>query len=156
MPTLFMMRHAQAEHGGADHERELSDKGISQAKRRGTQLHGFTSRIDVALVSDARRTRQTAELLGQEVELAQTQFLPELYDGSWKVIHGLLADLEAESAIVIGHEPVISMAAAKFASNDEASTEIRIGISTSTVVVLEVPSWGFAPGEARIQEILRG
>ena len=65
MPVPFkiiLMRHAEARHEGkSDKARVLSPHGARQAREAGLKLKATISNCDRAIVSDASRTRQTAE-----------------------------------------------------------------------------------------------
>ena len=62
MHTLLLMRHAQAAPMAAtDHDRPLTAYGRRQAHEMGLQL--ADRRIDLAMVSSARRTQQTLSLI---------------------------------------------------------------------------------------------
>lgn len=152
MPTLYLMRHAQAAHGGNDYLRPLTDKGRTQAWERGQQLPD----MDLALVSGATRAQQTADGVERAAAFSERENIDDLYNASWTMIHDLLAGRSADSIIVIGHEPIISMTATRFAFSDPRVHEVRGGVSPSTVIALEVPSWDFTPGSASITEIYRG
>ena len=120
MPTLILMRHAQAEPAaidGADHERALSDTGRREALRAAQQLRAMTSLPDRVLVSPSLRTRQTADIvcgaLGQDGGTCAV--VDALYLATPAPLREIIAANAAGSAclLVIGHNPGISELAAQ-------------------------------------------
>ena len=55
------MRHGNALAGDPDHVRELSDRGVREAKAAGEFLRSIDEVPDVILHSTLRRSRETAE-----------------------------------------------------------------------------------------------
>src|SRR5690606_32834069 len=81
MQRLILMRHAEAERSapsGRDRDRALSPVGQSAARRMGEALATRGLSPDLALVSNATRTRQTWELAHEafgDVELRESDSL---------------------------------------------------------------------------------
>ena len=74
MHTLLLMRHAQAAPMAAtDHDRPLTAYGRRQAHEMGLQLAG--RKIDLAMVSSARRTQQTFEELAVDCRVETMRVL---------------------------------------------------------------------------------
>ena len=59
MPTLVLVRHAQAAYNYPDRARPLTDAGRDQATRLGATLAREVGAFDVAVSSDAQRARET-------------------------------------------------------------------------------------------------
>lgn len=151
MPTLILMRHGQAGGGFSDHDRRLTDEGKEQAARRGRQLAGLGA-IDEALVSDARRTRETYEAVAAAASIGSARFERDIYLGSWETLLELLGEVSGERALIVGHEPTISLTAAILAERDDRVQEVRRGVPPSTAIVLELASW--SARSATIADIL--
>ena len=107
---IWLLRHGDAEDGAGkpDAERDLTEKGESQAVNAGRALKKLGVELDVCLTSPKVRARRTAELaceaLGTPIEedprLAGGDFDPlELADGRGEVM-------------LVGHEPDFSGAVA--------------------------------------------
>ena len=65
MPTLVLVRHAQAAYSYPDHTRPLTRVGVDQAARLGGVLSREIGAFDVAVCSDATRAQQTfAQIAG--------------------------------------------------------------------------------------------
>lgn len=113
---LILWRHADAEDGVPDSERELSERGRNQASQVAAWLKERLPADRVILVSPTMRTRQTADTLG----------LP--YVSTKKVGPGATADdiLGASewpgregTVLVIGHQPTLGDVAARILRTQE-------------------------------------
>ncbi|WOP17235.1 SixA phosphatase family protein [Raineyella sp. LH-20] len=107
--VLYLLRHAKAEvlhAGGTDDKRELTAHGRKQAHAVGRWLARRGDRVDLALCSEAARTRQTLEGLGVE---APTSHLWELYNsGADRILAELqTVDESVRTLLVVGHAPGI-------------------------------------------------
>jgi phosphohistidine phosphatase len=81
---LLIFRHAKAEKGAAglrDRARELAPRGHKDARRMGAYMAHHSLIPDHALVSPARRTRETWERLAAELPAAiSVTYEDRLYD----------------------------------------------------------------------------
>lgn len=112
---LYLLRHGEAaspegRDWKVDHQRPLTARGQSDIRRlagRATE-QGFA--VQVALVSSAMRTQQTAALFG----LKSHRTVDALYNADAGDILQLLRALpqDCESAMVVAHNPGISWLAA--------------------------------------------
>src|SRR6476620_2790539 len=76
---LLIFRHAKAEKGAPgmrDRDRPLNPRGVKDASRMGGYLAHHTLQPDFALVSPARRTRETWDALAAAFSTA----VPERYE----------------------------------------------------------------------------
>lgn len=111
MKTLLLLRHAKSSWStnDPDMERPLAERGLKDAVTMSSPLRRYD--IDVALVSVAKRTRETwQQVESAGVEAAELRFLPELY-GAWpEQVVDLLHTLDdgVATALVLGHEPTMS------------------------------------------------
>ena len=70
MPTLVLVRHAQAAYSYPDHSRPLTDAGLDQAARLGAALAREIGAFSVAVSSDARRAHETFAAIIARVDAA--------------------------------------------------------------------------------------
>ncbi len=112
---LYLLRHGQAgpPDGGdwrADHQRELTAQGQAEIRRLAQRADALGMSVEVALVSSATRTRQTAELMGLNTDAPSDA----LYNADAGDILHLLHSLpdSCQSAMVVAHNPGISWLAA--------------------------------------------
>ena len=119
---LYFMRHAEAEDvaaGSSDAQRRLTERGIERSREAGVALKAMGITLDLILTSPLRRAVQTAEAVGQvlEVAVAEADALgsPSRDDlqQMWKE-HGQPANL-----MVVGHEPDFSALVGDFIGGAE-------------------------------------
>lgn len=111
--TLILMRHATAEHQGAnrDHDRPLTEHGRREAAEAGRWMRVRLPAVDSVLCSTATRTRQTLVSTGIQ---APAGYQDGLYAGGVQDILELLRRVPpaAQTVLVIGHAPGIPFIAA--------------------------------------------
>lgn len=108
---LLVIRHANTEHqqpGQTDHQRELTDKGRSDALRVAERIQELGWAPQTVVSSDATRTRQTWEQFAQvfraptEVEFTRDLYLADIE----KVCEALFAlDADVTEVAILGHNP---------------------------------------------------
>lgn len=106
---LILWRHADAEDGVRDEERELTAEGRKQARRMAAWLKQRLPRGARILVSRTRRTRQTARALTIRFKVSDDvgpQATPQsvLKAADWPRGEG--------TVLVVGHQPTLGRAAA--------------------------------------------
>lgn len=112
-----------------------------QAAWQGGQVARLVGEINLAIVSAAERTRQTLTAMASGgLKVAEARFENSLYTDPWESILAMVRELDADvsTALVIGHEPVISLCALMLAENPQA---VRGGFSPGTAVIFDVESW---------------
>ncbi len=128
MKRLLLLRHAKSDRpaGLEDYDRPLNARGRRAAPRMGEEMLARGLVPDAVLVSPARRTCETWQLVAPKLGLKgdDAQFIDKLYLASAKQIFDLLRQLAPEtgSALLIGHNPGIEDIAARLAS-ERQSTE---------------------------------
>ncbi|MFA0964316.1 histidine phosphatase family protein [Roseivirga sp. BDSF3-8] len=112
---LLLIRHAEAELPSTDrkdHERPLSQKGLTDASRLGKKLDTADMRPDIILCSTARRAQETASRLAEQVffDIQHINFMDELYEASVRTYLKVIneADDKHSSLCIIGHNPTLS------------------------------------------------
>lgn len=133
---LLLMRHAEAretESGSKDIHRPLTETGVRDASIVGRYLYGKSFSPDRIIASSAIRTRETAELLAEQVkyDTSRVQYEPEIYEASVRTLLGLINNFKEDwrSVALIGHNPAISYIA-------EYLTKADIGGMASCGIVL--------------------
>ncbi len=133
MRTLFLMRHAKAEHHDirGDKSRHLSHRGRIEAAEVGAKLRGRG--IEHVLCSTSQRTRDTLACLG--LGDVPVDYLDALYMGHMGNYRQYISEVDDEitGLLVIGHAPVIPHLAAQLAvsSQPDAAAEIQYWFPTS-------------------------
>lgn len=155
MPTLVLVRHAQAAYSYPDHARPLTHAGVDQAARLGGVLSREIGSFDVAVCSDAARAQQTFEQVRQRVHVGESWFDRGVYNADEEDILTLARAFEGERALVVGHEPTISGAGYVLACEDDRS-EVARGVPTATALILSFDgSWeDLAPTSCTLRVLL--
>ncbi|RYE06346.1 MAG: hypothetical protein EOP33_03950 [Rickettsiaceae bacterium] len=106
---LILMRHADSlpTIDGEDFNRVLSPRGIHQATKAAKLLTSY--QIDKILVSPALRTKQTMEIINEELKIKQIETQEELYSANKQSIFDMITNQsdEIKSLMIIGHNPEI-------------------------------------------------
>ena len=110
MPTLVLVRHAQAAYNYPDRARPLTDAGRDQAARLGVTLAREIGAFDVAVSSDAQRARETFAAILARAGADESWHDRSIYDGGEEEIIELARTFTGEAGLIVGHEPVISYA----------------------------------------------
>lgn len=142
---LYLMRHAQARSfgTGGDKGRKLSDNGHAQAREAGERLAG--AGIQMALVSDAERTRETfADLQLPDINgvPVHVEFQAALYEAGPRLVLARIAEApdEVQSLIVIGHAPTIPTLVSEFTwAADRSDADMQMcAFPVATVAAFDV------------------
>ncbi|MEK6210442.1 MAG: histidine phosphatase family protein [Pseudomonadota bacterium] len=121
---LILWRHAEAVDGQPDLARELTPKGVKQAKAIAQWLSSRLPRQTRIIVSPAERTQQTAAALTDEFEIDR-QLAPGapptavLAAAGWPEHRG--------AVVVVGHQPTLGMAAALLIAGEPMPWSIKKG-----------------------------
>lgn len=143
MKTLFLVRHAHATDGPADHDRPLSTAGSTEAQNIASQLASFTPRPQLILSSPARRTMETAATLQRALNNIPLETDASLYlADTYRLMEAItrLPDSN-EHALLVAHNPGLGQLA--FDLGGGAHPLIARGFAPATVAVFETEatSW---------------
>lgn len=121
---LILWRHAEAEEGSPDSERELTDKGLKQARVMAEWLSPRLPRNTRMIVSPTKRTQQTAAALEKDFETVR-----EIGPGvSAEAVLRAASWPDAKGAVlVVGHQPTLGEVAALLMSGESVEWNIRKG-----------------------------
>jgi phosphohistidine phosphatase len=162
MRQLLLLRHAKSSWEDAnltDHDRPLDLEGQTAA----TSVRAAIARLglmpQLVLVSSARRTRETLELLAPLPGEPRILRLTELYLASPRQILDQLADIPAETAsvLVIAHNPGLHDLAMMLAGahgmslGRQGSKRLARGFPTAALAEFAVAGdWRHLPDSARL------
>ena len=159
---LILFRHAKSDWPDVpDDERPLAKRGRRDAPKMGRWLHEHGYQPEVVVVSTARRTRQTWDLVAPELGgTPAVRFEPRAYEASALTLLYLIQELPSryQTALLIAHNPGLS----ELASNLAAATVTdngprpRISLPTAAVAVFEFRGdWpALTPGHARLTSLI--
>ena len=107
---LILWRHAEAEDGVPDLDRELTPRGVKQAEKVAALLHQYLPSDTRILVSPAKRTQQTIAALTDHFTLA-----PTIGPGAFAqaVLQAARWPDAGGTVLVVGHQPTLGEVAAQ-------------------------------------------
>ncbi len=108
MKTVILFRHAKAvrEHEApSDRQRGLTARGHRDAGAAGAAITDAGLKPDFAMISDARRTRETAADALAAIAPLDARVTPALYLAAPEAIWAAAMEAPAEVVVVIGHNP---------------------------------------------------
>jgi phosphohistidine phosphatase len=167
---LLLLRHAKAIPGDArtdDHERALNARGQQDAPLMGAEMHHRLYTPDLALCSTARRTIETWARIAAEFDAPpKAEFLDALYLAAPKAILKLVhsADDQAETLLVVGHNPGLEDCALVLARKHGSDSEranlngLRHKFPTCALAVLDfdLKNWrDIEPGSGALTDFIR-
>jgi phosphohistidine phosphatase len=111
MKTLFLLRHAKAENaapGCTDLNRELTDRGRTEAELVGTFIKRQNVKLDLVLCSTAVRARETTELVLSLAGLpASVRYDQRIYEAGPLRLLEVISEIadDASAVLLVGHNP---------------------------------------------------
>jgi phosphohistidine phosphatase len=151
MDRLILMRHGKAEQhaaSGGDFERALAPRGQGDAALMGQVLAKAELSPVLALVSSARRTRETWEAASPAFPAAQVEIRRDLYHAEAQDVLAAIRDAAPGegTVMVVGHNPGLHELALRLAlggSVDPAKlAKLRGKFPTATVAVFSIDADG--------------
>lgn len=109
MPTLYLMRHGQAENTTPDIKRRLSSMGKENVLSLAKMLNSRNTKIDQVIYSSAERAKQTALLMCEGLHIAPSNQVEDarIYNASVSELQTVLSKINEslESVMLVGHNP---------------------------------------------------
>lgn len=153
MRTFILMRHGKAEvgEGKTDFDRELVDRGWSEADSTARQLLAHKLMPDTVLCSASRRTRDTwAAVMPHVTGDCIVHLRRSLYEADVSDLRDALRKSSGQCVLVIGHNPTMHELAMEFAGDD--GDALAGGFPTSTAAVYTL---GFGLDTIRYDGLIR-
>jgi phosphohistidine phosphatase len=149
MRRLLLLRHAKAAwpSGTMDLDRPLSRRGREAAARMGEYLKDEDLMPDLVLLSPARRTQETWELVRPAIAEVESRQDGRIYEAPVARLLGVLQEVpaEAQTVLMIGHNPGFEDLAALLAGEGDQDGMARLGqkYPTAALAVIRFPqeSW---------------
>jgi phosphohistidine phosphatase len=144
MRTLILLRHAKAvrpHEAESDKARGLTNRGRRDAAAAGASMEDAGLKPQVALVSTAQRTRETASYALQGYRL-ETRFEDALYHASLEGLWDAFSAEDAESVIIVGHNPgigeLVSLLVAQAHDGSKLARDFSGHFPTSAYAAFEI------------------
>jgi phosphohistidine phosphatase len=154
MQRLVILRHGDAETatvGMADFDRGLTEEGRAEAQSAGRLLAEAGVKPDLALVSDARRARETWEAAASAFGAAELRLDHALYNATVPILARAAeaALAEAPTVVLVGHNPGLHGLALELARGDGQA--LGRGFPTGAAAVFT-----FEDGKPQFERLIRG
>ena len=164
MLTLMLLRHAKAvpQGNGSDADRALAKPGRVDAGRLGTHLGRHGPKPSAAMVSSAKRTVETFEIVaGALGATVMVQSEDALYNATPAQMRTIMqgAPASADCLLIVGHNPGIAEAALALAASGDRDQlqrmRDRFPPCSLAVVTFDVADWQAASaGGGQLQAFL--
>lgn len=163
MRRLILLRHSKAERaepGARDFDRTLTARGRVDAGQIGCFLARHRLLPDLALVSPARRTRETWDLSVAEMRPAPTMELADgIYDASVENLFDIVAGSQPQTLMLVGHNPGLQELAILLTATGDIDMRERLHekFPTSGVAIIDFAfdAWSdLHPQSGRLERFL--
>lgn len=121
---LIIWRHAEAEEGAPDAARQLTAKGVKQARKLAKWLNARLQGEVRLLASPAVRAQQTAQTLGLAID-TRAELAPGAAPA--RILRAAGWPRQQGTVIVVGHQPTLGQLAALIMTDEAADWEIKKG-----------------------------
>lgn len=143
---LILTRHAKSSWANPaldDHDRPLNKRGEKAAKTVGAWLVARGYVPEEALVSSARRTRETWKLISKQFDpRPQAQISDQLYHAEPEALMTALRAATADSVMIIAHNPGIAFFAQGLVAQLPGDARFeRFPTAATAVIDIEAPDW---------------
>ncbi len=144
MPQLIVIRHAKAVdrmEAEDDFERGLTERGREDAARAGAALENAGFKADLALVSPARRTRETWRHIGDGLGAPPVQDPMALYHATFEMLQRAVLEAlsgGAEAPVLVGHNPGVGALVHSLAADVETDTPFPQGWPTGAAAAFDL------------------
>ncbi len=165
MQRLILMRHAKTEpwsEGIDDHARALTPVGHDAAKRMAAVLKAEGWSPEKAIISTARRTRETWAHLSDVFGTCDMALEDDLYLAGERGVAEIIADNDgARTLIIIGHNPglhdlSLSILRAAGSYDHQASIRVAAKLPTGAAVMFEANEDGaFVPAHFKLRNFIK-
>ena len=148
MPSLIVMRHAKAVdrlEAEDDFERGLTERGRADAARAGEAIAAAGLQADYALVSPARRTRETYQVIAERIGAPKVTDPMALYHASTEMLErAVLTALEegARTIMLVGHNPGVGGFTYALAAGALSTAGMPHGWPTSALAAFHIAGAG--------------
>jgi len=147
--TLILLRHAKSDWSGdeSDIARPLAKRGRRQAPEAGRWFAANLDRIDLAVVSPAKRASSTWDLVAAELDVLPPRRIDDrLYAASDQELLVVVRELpdDLETVVLVGHNPGIEDLASLLAGES-------VPMPTSALAVITLPGrWSTAGRDSAV------
>ncbi|AWN54730.1 histidine phosphatase family protein [Methylobacterium sp. 17Sr1-1] len=161
MRRLILLRHAKSDwpDGASDVDRPLAPRGREAAPKMAAYLAEQGLIPDRVLVSPARRTQETWDLVKPALGTVPDETVPQIYEAPVSRLLDVVRSIpdEVATALMIGHNPGFQDLARLLGRPGEARRALTKKYPTAAVAVIDlaVDSWGkVEAGEGTVERFV--
>ncbi len=163
MLRLMLLRHAKSDRppGVADLDRPLNPRGYRTAPLMGAYLAREGLYPDHAVVSPARRTRETWEPVRAALDAPEASFVRDIYEAPDSALLAVIraTPATATTLLMIGHNPGLQDISLRLVGSGLNSVRTRLseGFPTGALAVIDfsTPRWSdVGPGLGRLDRFI--
>ncbi|MGF3027336.1 SixA phosphatase family protein [Methylobacterium aquaticum] len=152
MRRLILLRHAKSDwpDGVADADRPLAPRGQDAAPKMAAYLAAQGLIPDRVLVSPARRTQETWDLVKPALGAVADETVPQIYEAPVSRLLDVVQAIpdEAATVLMIGHNPGFQDLARLLSKPGEARRALSKKYPTAAIAVIDVSAESWAKVEA--------
>lgn len=143
MRRLLLMRHAKSDWsiaGQADHERPLAPRGRAAAPEMGAYMARSGLVPDAVVVSTARRTRETWDLVAQAFDAQrEPTYEQRVYEASAPRLLAVIRETPAtaHTLLLVGHNPGLQELAQLLIGDADARAALIAKFPTAALAVID-------------------
>ena len=138
MPTLYLMRHGEADGASPDIDRQLTTKGQKDSENVANHFLDNNITFDQVCYSTAARAKQTALIVCNALSINTDKQTEDarIYNASARQLHDILFSIDSNcnSVLLVGHNP-------GFADLVMKLSEEFVHLSAANVAVITAESW---------------
>jgi phosphohistidine phosphatase len=148
MRRLILLRHAKSDwpDGASDIDRPLAPRGKEAAPKMAAYLAEQGLIPDRVLVSPARRTKETWDLVKPALGAVPEETVPQIYEAPVSRLLDVVRSIpdDVATALMIGHNPGFQDLARLLGKPSEERRALTKKYPTAAVAVIDLPvdSWG--------------
>ena len=159
----MLLRHAKSDwpQGLRDSDRPLAERGREAAPRIARYMADELLLPDLALVSPAKRARQTFDLVAPALGEVPMRFEPRIYEAPAERLLAVLGEAEPaiRALLLVGHNPGLEELAALLVGHGDRYAFARMGrkFPTAALAVIDFPveDWrDVKPGAGRLDRFV--
>ncbi len=164
---LLLLRHAKSDYpaGIPDHDRPLNERGLRDARAAGAWIAEHQDELfsgeAIVIVSSALRAQQTWGRIEEYLPNLPWMTEPRLYDSACSTLMSIAEASEADTTLIVAHNPTIEETALFLAADDGLGLKerIRSKFPTCGLVVLDLSTfdpWAGGSADLAAFEVPRG
>lgn len=164
---LLLLRHAKSDYpaGIPDHDRPLNERGLRDARAAGAWIAEHQDELfsgeAIVIVSSALRAQQTWGRIEEYLPNLPWMTESRLYDAACSTLMSIAEASEADTTLLVAHNPTIEETALFLAADDGRGLKerIRSKFPTCGLVVLDLSTfnpWAGGSADLAAFEVPRG